>query len=197
MTAPTALGLANEKRRKQNIQAIKACQRQLGLDDATYRAMLEAQTGKRSATDLTVREGGKVLDYLRAKGATNPKARPDRAGRDGGKRRPAVAPERAPLMGAVHALLDELARITGEPHSLAYADAICKRNGWASAVDFMRPIDLHLLLGALATTARHKKRNPPVAAAPLPPQGGDTSSPAEPVLRCPLDVTSAPAATVE
>lgn len=159
------LAAALERRRKRQVQAIKAAQRQLRMDDDTYRDLLQRlttrhdatgrvlETGKRSATALTVDEGGRVLDYLRKQGATNP----SRAGRDGGKRRPAPSPERSELMAKIHSLLDELGRVTGERHSLGYADAICKRNGWADAVDFCRPTDLHLVVGALSRTLRHRQ----------------------------------------
>ncbi|MFM2056073.1 MAG: hypothetical protein RLY71_458 [Pseudomonadota bacterium] len=139
------------------VKAIKAAQRQLGMDDDTYRAMLEAQTrrpgqpGKRSAADLDVREGALVLNYLRRMGATNP------AAPDAGKRRTTPSSDRAHLMAKVHALLGELGRVTGQPHGLPYADAICKRNGWADAVDFCTPPVLHRLVGALARTLRHRQ----------------------------------------
>jgi hypothetical protein len=153
---PGARPASLEQRRKAGIKAIKCAQRQLGLDDATYRTMLQAQTGKRSATELSVPEQGRVLDYLRRQGAANPR----RAAYDGGRKRATPAPERAALMRKVHALLAELHRVTGEPHSLNYADAICKRNGWAERVDFCAPHDLHSLVGALARTLRAKAAHP-------------------------------------
>jgi phage gp16-like protein len=162
MTTPRAQAQAAalERRRKAGVQAIKAAQRQLGLDDDTYRSMLERFSrpgpglpGKRSATLLTLQEQAAVLDHLRAAGATNPK----RAGRDGGKRRPVPAADRAELMAKVHSLLDGLGRATGEPHSLAYADAICKRNGWADAVNFCNAPTLHKLVGALSRTLRARQ----------------------------------------
>lgn len=156
------------RRRKRQVQAIKAAQRQLGMDDATYRDLLERltvvtdrssgeviQQGKRSATELTLQQGGLVLDYMRKQGAANPK----RAGRDGGKRRPVTSAERGELMAKVNSLLDELGRVTGQPHSLRYADAICKRNGWGDAVDFVTPVDLHQLVGALSRTLRHRQES--------------------------------------
>ena len=133
------------RQRNARIVAIKAAQRQLGMDDATYRAMLAAQTGKSSATALTLPEMARVLDYLRRCGAKHPS-------RDGGRRRVAPALDRVALMGKVHALLSELERCTGQPHTLAYADAICQRNGWCDRVDFASPALLHRLVGALNRT---------------------------------------------
>jgi hypothetical protein len=149
----TSRAIALEQRRKRGVQAIKAAQRELQLDDDTYRAMLHRLTGKHSATTLSLDEQSVVLDHLRASGAANPK----RAGRDAGKRRPTTAAERQALLAKVNSLLDELGRLTGQPHTLAYADAICKRNGWAEAVDFCPPSLLHKLVGALATTMRARQ----------------------------------------
>lgn len=158
LTTAAAAAEAREQRRRAQVRAIKAAQRQLGLDDDTYRAMLEAQTrtpqhpGKRSASDLTIVEGARVLDWMRRQGAVNPR-QPDT------KRRPAPAPHRAELMAKVRALLTELSRATGEVHGMAYADAIAKRNGWASCVDFCNDRNLHALVGALSRTVRVKGGN--------------------------------------
>lgn len=46
---------------KQNITKIKIAQKQLHMDDDTYRALLHRLTGKSSATDLSVTEQHKVL----------------------------------------------------------------------------------------------------------------------------------------
>ena len=168
--ADTAL----EARRKRGIQAIKAAQRQLGLDDATYRAMLAAQTGgKRSAADLTVPEQTRVLDYLRAQGAANPAEARRKAERAGGRKRGTPAPGKQALMDALGHLLQELGRVTGQAHSMNYADAICQRNGWAERVDFCSPTHLHALVGAVARTLRSKAANPPAG-----PAAGPAANPA-------------------
>jgi phage gp16-like protein len=149
---------ALEAQRKRGVQAIKAAQRQMGLDDGAYRDLLAAQTrtdtfeGKRSATELTLPEQARVLDYMRRHGAAHPT-------RSGGRKRTATpAPDRAALMARVHALLAEFGRVTGEAYSLAYADAIAKRNGWASAVDFCDGPALTKLVGALSRTLRSKAK---------------------------------------
>lgn len=143
-TPAPALAVAT-RQRSARIIAIKSAQRQLGMDDATYRAMLVAQTGKSSATALTLPEMARVLDYLRRSGAKHPS-------RDGGRRRVAPALDRVALMGKVHAMLSDLEQCTGQPHTLAYADAICQRNGWCDRVDFASPALLHRLVGALSRT---------------------------------------------
>ena len=163
MTSPNITSNASEnarenRQRSSRIAAIKASQRQLGMDDGTYRAMLLSQTGKASATALSQGELSIVLDYLRRAGAANP--------RDGGRKRHAPSPERAALMGKVHALLSELEQCTGRTHTLAYADAICKRNGWCERVDFASPALLHRLVGALSRTLSNRTGNSAEGAKP-------------------------------
>ncbi|MCV2359658.1 regulatory protein GemA [Paucibacter sp. TC2R-5] len=145
-----------ELRRKRGIQAIKAAQAQLGLDDDVYRTMLEAQTGKRSASLLNLTEQARVLDYLRSQGATNPAEAKRQATRDGGRKRGTPTLDKVALLAKVNALLTELGRVTGTPHTLNYADAICKRNGWAERIDFCSAAGLHSLVGALSRTLRAK-----------------------------------------
>lgn len=47
---------------------VHIAKKELGLDDAAYRAMLERITGRTSAKDCTEGQLGKVLDELKAKG---------------------------------------------------------------------------------------------------------------------------------
>lgn len=152
---PTAKSFAPqsaiETRRKNGIKAIKACVRQLGIDDATYRTMLASITGKTSATLLSLAEQGAVLDHLKRSGAGTPTAK----ARDGGRKRVTPPKDKTALMAEIHGWLSEMQRVTGKSYTLKYADAIAKRNGWADAVDFCSPHDLHLVVGALARTARH------------------------------------------
>lgn len=154
MAADRRPGPGLEARRRNGVKAIKAAQRALDLDDATYRTMLATLTGKTSATELSLAQIGRVLDHLNRAGGVSPKAKARAAGRT----RPVPARDRAALMAEVHSWLDELQRITGQPHTLRYADAIAKRNGWGETVDMVSPQDLHALVGTLARTARHKER---------------------------------------
>jgi phage gp16-like protein len=59
---------ATEKRRKALVAKVKIAQKQLGMDDDTYRAFLEGVTGKRSASILKVWELENVMKAMRAKG---------------------------------------------------------------------------------------------------------------------------------
>lgn len=63
------------------IRAIKAAQRTLCLDDATYRAVLMSATGKDSCSKMTEKELGKTLSYFRSSGfhsADDPETRRQR-----------------------------------------------------------------------------------------------------------------------
>lgn len=50
------------------IKAVQTGRRKLGLDDETYRGMLEATTGKRSAKELTAAQLRMVLERMRRAG---------------------------------------------------------------------------------------------------------------------------------
>jgi phage gp16-like protein len=69
------------------LAAIHVARRQLGLDDDTYREILERETGKRSAAELNERERRKVVAVFEQKGfRRNPKPRRDRlSGRYAGR----------------------------------------------------------------------------------------------------------------
>ena len=149
---------ALEARRKRGIVAIKAAQRQLGLDDGTYRELLQAQTGKHSATELTLHEQTRVLEYMRAHGAAHPKGA-ERGAYAGGYKRVSVPADMVAMRRRIDGLLAEISRARGTPYSLLYADAICRRSGWAECVDFCAPADLHKLIGALTRTLRGRPQS--------------------------------------
>lgn len=135
--------------RNKAIKAIKTKVRQLGLDDATYRALLQARTGHSSCKDCNLHQLGNIAEHLSNQGAANPKAAPRRA---------TIAADRQALRGKVDALLGELVRVAGITDAVKYANAICVRNSWCTSVDFADPHILHKLVGALETTLRAKTR---------------------------------------
>jgi phage gp16-like protein len=142
-----------QARRKAAIKAVKAKQRQLGMDDATYRAMLQARTGKTSATQCSLTELGAVNNYLSAQGAVNPKS-----GARAGRKTPVPAAQHQALHAKVQALMGELAPLAGIANPSAYLDGICQRNAWCSSLHFADAHILHKLVGALATTLKAKTR---------------------------------------
>jgi hypothetical protein len=157
---------ALEDRRKRGVKAIQVARRALGLDEDTYRTMLaRLANGKTSSTQLNLREQARVLDHMRQAGAVNPhqvKRDAHRAGgADGQRKRGTPTEGKAALTAKLNALLTELERVTGQPHTLDYADAICRRNGWADRVDFCSPKHLLAVVGAVARTLRAKAAGRP------------------------------------
>ena len=156
-----ALAKAQADKRRQYIKAVKAKQRQLGMDDDTYRAMLQARTGKTSAKDCTLTELGLISNYLTSQGAVAPKAeaRARAPARAGYPPRAPVALERQALRAKVDMLLAELTPLARLSDPEQYASAICQRNGWCSTLAFADCHILHKLVGALSTTLRSKQRS--------------------------------------
>lgn len=88
--------------RQQLIAAVHSGRRRLGLDEETYRALLERVTNRRSCADLDDRELGLVLDELRALGFRRPDGTqaPPRS-----RSRPS-----APLVRKIHALWNAMVK---------------------------------------------------------------------------------------
>ena len=157
---------ALDDKRKRYIKAIKAKQRQLGMDDATYRAMLQARTGHSSATQCTLTELGLVSSYLTSQGAVAPRGTAGAGARRhpvASGRRPVIAEDRRALRGKVDMLLADLVDECGVTNTEAYANSICSKNGWCSTVDFADAHILHKLVGALSRTLASKRRKAHVA----------------------------------
>jgi phage gp16-like protein len=62
-----------ETKRRRAIAKIHCAKRDLGLDDETYRGLLQRVTGQQSAADLDDRALGAVLDELRRLGFRSPR----------------------------------------------------------------------------------------------------------------------------
>lgn len=68
------MAAAAEARRGRMIAALHAAKNKRHLDDDTYRDLVERETGKRSAKELTVAELGRVLDAINAGVGNNAQA---------------------------------------------------------------------------------------------------------------------------
>lgn len=76
MTASVAQGSKDSaERRRAELQAIHVRRRQIGLDEAAYRAMNLRVTGLESAGAMDARQRGAVLDELRRLGARSNRTR--------------------------------------------------------------------------------------------------------------------------
>ncbi len=141
MAASVPLAVQIAARRRAVFAACKAH----GLDDDARRQLVKALTGCASLADCTIGQLSEVLNHLnRGKGGY------------AGRKRSTAPADRAPLLAKIDALLAELHRVTGEVHTLKYADGIAKKNGWAECIDFADPVALKNIVAALTRTLRSK-----------------------------------------
>ncbi|MDR1424289.1 MAG: regulatory protein GemA [Azoarcus sp.] len=133
------------------LKAIFAACKAIGLDDDSRRAVVEQLTGKGSLSGCTAVELGVVLDHLN---------RDRKQGKQQyeGRRRVTPSETRAGQLSKIDALLAELHRVTGRAHTLKYADAIAKRNGYGECVDFCDGRGLRYVIGALTRTLAFKAK---------------------------------------
>ncbi len=142
---PTAAQTPAQRRALRSRAIFAAC-KAAGLDNDARRQLVKNLTGCDSMTDCTMGQLAEILDHLNR-------------GKHGyaGRKRVTPAADRAPLLEKIDALLAELHRVTGQVHTLRYADAIAKRNGWAECVDFADAAALKNIVGALNRTLQFKK----------------------------------------
>lgn len=126
----------------------------LGLDDDTYRDMLEALTGQRSAGKLSEKQLALVLAAMRKRGWNDEDPRPARK-----KPKPRATPGSAPLLDKVGALLAD----SGRPW--AYAVGMAKRMYQVERLEWAKPEQLRGIVAALTKDAqRRAKREASLAA---------------------------------
>lgn len=118
------------------VASVKIAQKDLGLDDATYRSLLQAVTGQNSAARCTVPQLKAMLAELRAKGWT-PRPRN-------------IPQELRPLHAKISALCASLER------PLSYADAIIRRQTRGMAC--LRTASRAQLTACVAALVRQQER---------------------------------------
>lgn len=129
----------------------------LGLDDETYRDMLEALTGKRSAGKLTDKQLVLVLAAMRNKGWKDEDPRPARK-----NPQPRATPGCQLLLGKIGALLAD----SGRPW--AYAVGMAKHMNYPERLEWAKPEQLRGIIAALTKDAqRRAKREASQAASQL------------------------------
>jgi len=119
----------------------------LGLDDDTYRDMLSALTGQRSAGPLTDRQLVQVIAALRKRGWDDTDPRPARK-----RPTPRATPGTAPLLGKIEALLAD----AGRPWT--YAVAMVKRMYGVEKLEWAGPEQLRGVIAALVKDAQRRAR---------------------------------------
>lgn len=141
--------------RRAALAAIHAGKKSLGMDDDTYRDMMQRLTGHRSAKDVPTVKLSAVLDEMRAKGAqlgSTPAAPGTRTKRRSFAKRNAFRPaaDREALWRKVQALCTALG------HDERYADGIARKRFGVDAAQFCDAGQLQVLVGALSRTARSR-----------------------------------------
>lgn len=126
---------------------IHIAKKELAMDDATYRAMLQSVAGVTSAKDLSVAAANKVIANCKRLG-WQPKA----AKKVG--RKPQPAKDKARIMAKVEALLAE----AGRPWD--YAHTMAKHMFQVEKVDWLEYEQLNSLMKALIYDAKRNGRYP-------------------------------------
>ncbi len=121
--------------RSKELGMIHIGKQQLGLDDAGYRDMLFALTGKRSAAEIGDAGRSKVLEHMVASGAKL----------NWNKRwAKKLADEKQPLVGKIRALLLHLGNLSD-----SYADGISRRMYKVDRFEWLAPRQLIGIVTAL------------------------------------------------
>jgi len=130
--------------RKSLLAKVHIAKKDLGLDDDTYRLMLENLTGADSAAKLTVPQLVRLVASLRAHGW---QGQPPRSA---GRRKPTGRPEAAGYLAKIEALLAEAKR----PWS--YALGVARRMYRADSLEWLTAEQMRGVLTALSRdAARH------------------------------------------
>lgn len=122
---------------------IHIAKKQLGLDDATYRAMLQTHGGVTSSKNLSPVGAAKVLAHLERSGF-KPKAAAH------GKK-PNTTPDRAAQIRKVEALLADAGR------HWAYADGMAQKMFKIDKLDWLNAEQLGKVIAALGYDAKRRK----------------------------------------
>lgn len=119
----------------------------LGLDDDTYRDLLEGLTGQRSAGKLTEKQLALVIAALRKRGWDDADPRPARK-----KPTPRSTPGTGPLLEKIGALLAD----AGRPW--AYAVGLAARMYKVERLEWAKPEQLRGIVAALVKDAQRRAR---------------------------------------
>lgn len=128
--------------RSANLAKIHIAKKQLGMDDATYRAMLQLHGGVSSSKDLTPLGAAKVLQHLEQAGF-KPKA-PNKG------KRPNPPANRRALISKIEAQLAD----AGRPW--AYVDSMAQKMFKVSKVAWLDAVQLGKVVAALSYDAKRR-----------------------------------------
>lgn len=137
------------ERRRRELAKIHLAVKQLGMDDSTYRDLLQEIVQVRSAKDLDERGRRQVLDHLQALGFKS-KA----SARFAGRPRNITSDDRGPQLAKIEAMLAAAAR------PWAYVDGMAKKMFQVDRVGFCNPEQLRKIIAALTYDAKRHGRLP-------------------------------------
>lgn len=123
---------ARKSPRKTAIAQIHIAKKQLGLDDDTYRATLDAAVGKSSCSDMDIGELYKVIAHLKKCGF---KTRKPSHGK-----RPNPTKSRTALMGKIEALLADRGLHWNYAHGMAKRMFSVEKVDWLDADQLWRVV---------------------------------------------------------
>jgi len=135
----------NQKNRGKLLAVVHVGKKELGLDDDTYRDMLEHVTGKRSAKDLKIDELNKVIRELENKGFKHESKRSFGT-------KPEVASFKEPLIGKIEALLAD------KKLHWNYAIGMAKKMFGKEKLEFCTKSELHRIVAALEFDAKRRPK---------------------------------------
>ena len=133
-----------DNRRKKLIAKVKISQQQLGMDDDTYRDLLEGSVGKRSAAKLNEKELTTVIEVMKSKGFQD-----QSNGHEADK--PDVTEAKQALVSKIEALLAD----GNKPWR--YAEAMAERMFNRKRIQWLNTDQLHRLVAALQINANREK----------------------------------------
>ena len=133
-----------DNRRKKLIAKVKIAQQQLGMDDDTYRDLLEGAVGKRSAAKLNEKELTTVIEVMKSKGFQD-----QSSGHEADK--PDVTEAKQALVSKIEALLAD----GNKPWR--YAEAMAERMFNRKRIQWLNTDQLHRLVAALQINANREK----------------------------------------
>lgn len=135
--------------RNQMLAKLHVAKKELGLDDTTYRAVLERITGETSAADLSDRQLVAVLEEVKRLGFGVPSKAPRRAGS-----RPLATSAHAGKIRALWIALYNLG-LVDNPAESALAAFVARQTG-VSALQWLRPDQGFKVIEALKSWASRK-----------------------------------------
>lgn len=127
--------------RRAMLAKIHIAKKDLGMDDGTYRAMLDNLFGVDSSAKLTPRQLDDLLGHLTSRGFV--------AQKKGDPKPSDSAKAREPMIAKVGALLTELGQTEGRHVPWSYAVSILKRQSGVMRLEWATPKQLRAVIAAL------------------------------------------------